>query len=59
MVGRDPSVNFNDAAPDDGPDQNGYINQHGLGRKVFVIIMSFEAPLTIYYSTYLKASNIV
>lgn len=33
VVGRDPSINFNNAAPGDGPDQNGYINQHGLSRK--------------------------
>ncbi|GJJ08939.1 hypothetical protein Clacol_003159 [Clathrus columnatus] len=33
VVGREPHVNFINALPGDGPDENGYINQHGLSRK--------------------------
>ncbi|GJJ08944.1 hypothetical protein Clacol_003164 [Clathrus columnatus] len=33
VVGREPSVTFFSARPGDGPDENGYINQHGLSRK--------------------------
>ncbi|GJJ08936.1 hypothetical protein Clacol_003156 [Clathrus columnatus] len=32
-VGRHPDVNFFAAPPGDGPDENGYVNQHGLSRK--------------------------
>ncbi|GJJ08934.1 hypothetical protein Clacol_003154 [Clathrus columnatus] len=33
VVGREPGVNFASSTPGDGPDQNGYVNQHGLSRK--------------------------